>query len=119
MQISEKTQKYIDVIRREMESLGVMTDADRENLEFLTTQCELYNRALDELEKYGLTCTDQKGRMVMNPAFTVQRSAMVNILGLMKELSLSARQRRLLTSAGQTNEEDPMDVFLREMNNGD
>ena len=119
MQISEKTQKYIDVIRKEMESLGVMTDADRENLEFLATQCELYNRALDELEKNGLTCIDQKGRMVMNPAFTVQRSAMVNILGLMKELSLSARQRRLLTSAGQTNEEDPMDVFLREMNNGD
>ena len=119
MQISEKTQKYIDVIRREMENLGVMDDADKENLEFLTTQVELYNRALDELEKNGLTCYDKVGRLSVNPAFTIQRSAMVNILGLMKELSLSARQRRLLTSAGQTNEEDPMDQFLKEMQNGD
>lgn len=117
MKISDKTQKYISVIKREMESLGVMDDADKENLEFLTTQVELYNRALDELEKNGLTCYDKVGRLSVNPAFTIQRSAMVNILGLMKELSLSARQRRLLTSAGQTNEEDPMDQFLREMQN--
>lgn len=115
MQISEKTQRYIDVIKREMEKIGVMDDADKENLEFLTTQCEIYNRALDELEKNGLTCYDKVGRLSVNPAFTIQRSAMVNILGLMKELSLSARQRRLLTSAGQTNEEDPMDAFLKQM----
>lgn len=117
MQISEKTQQYIDVIQKEMTSIGVMSDADKENLEFLKSQVELYNRALDEIERNGLTVTDQKGRMVMNPAFTVQRSAMVNILGLMKELSLSARQRRLLTSAGQTEEVDPMDLFLEEMKN--
>lgn len=115
MQISEKTQKYIDVIKREMEKIGVMDDADKENLEFLTTQVEIYNRALEELEKNGLTCYDKVGRLSVNPAFTIQRSAMVNILGLMKELSLSARQRRLLTSAGQTNEEDPLDEFLADM----
>ena len=119
MQISEKTRNYIEVIKREMESLGVMDDADKENLEFLTTQVELYNRALDELEKNGLTAYDKVGRLSVNPAFTIQRSAMVNILGLMKELSLSARQRRLLTSAGQTNEVDPMDEFLEKMQNGD
>ena len=117
MQISEKTRKYIDVIKREMEKIGVMDDADKENLEFLTTQVELYNRALEELEKNGLTCYDKVGRLSVNPAFTIQRSAMVNILGLMKELSLSARQRRLLTSAGQTNEEDPMETFLKEIQN--
>lgn len=115
MQISEKTQNYINIIQKEMESIGVMSDADKENLEFLKTQVELYNRALDEIELNGLTVTDQKGRLVMNPAFTVQRSAMVNILGLMKELSLSARQRRLLTSAGQMEEHDPLDDFLADM----
>ena len=117
MQISEKTRNYIEVIKREMESLGVMDDADKENLEFLTTQVELYNRALDELEKNGLTCYDKVGRLSVNPAFTIQRSAMVNIISLLKELSISARQRRLLTSAGQTDEDDPMDQFLKEMQN--
>ena len=119
MKISDKTQHYIDVIKKEMQAIGVLSDADKENLEFLTSQVELYNRALDDIEEKGLTVTDKQNRTVVNPAFNVQRSAMVNILGLMRELSLSARQRRLLTSAGQTEEEDPMDLFLNKMQNGD
>lgn len=115
MQISEKTQKYIEVIKREMEKIGVMTDADKENLEFLISQVELYNRALDELEKNGLTCYDKVGRLSVNPAFTIQRSAMVNILGLMKELSISARQRRMLIKDEITDEKDPLDEFLEGM----
>lgn len=117
MKYSKETEEYMSVIEKQMESLGVLEEADKENLKLLKIQIELYYRAVDELEETGLTVTDQKGRLVMNPAFTVQRSAITNVIALMKELSLSARQRRLLTSAGQTNEEDPMDVFLREMSN--
>ena len=119
MKISDKTQKYIDVIKVEMEKIGALSDADKENLEFLTSQVELYNRAIDDLDTRGFTITDPKNRVVVNPAFNIQRSAMANILGLMRELSLSARQRRLLTSAGQVEEEDPMDLFLNKMQNGD
>lgn len=119
MRISEKTQRYIDVIKKEMESIGVLSDADVENLEFLTTQVELYNRAIDDLDTNGFTTVDKLNRTVTNPAFAIQRSAMTNIISLMKELSLSARQRRLLTSAGQTEEEDPMDLFLNKVNNED
>ena len=117
MIISDKTNRYIDVVKKQMESIGVLDDADKENLEFLTTQVELYNRALDDLEKNGLTAVDKVGRSTVNPAFNIQRSAMANIIALMKELSISARQRRLLTSAGQTEEVDPMDEFLQKINN--
>lgn len=117
MSYKEKTDHYMDVITRQMENLGFLEDADRENLDLLRTQISLYYRALEELEDKGLTCYDKVGRLSVNPAFTIQRSAMTNIISLMKELSISARQRRLLTSAGQTNEEDPMDVFLKEMQN--
>ena len=115
MQISEKTQRYIEVIKREMEKIGVMSDADKENLEFLTTQVELYNRALDELEEKGLTCYDKVGRLTVNPGFTIQRSAMVNIVALMKELSISARQRRMLIKDDVTETSDPLDEFLADM----
>lgn len=115
MKISDKTQKYIDVIKREMEAIGVLSDADKENLEFLTTQVELYNRALDELELKGLTVVDKQNRTVVNPAFNVQRSAMANIVSLMKELSISARQRRLLVKDEMTDEPDPLDDFLSDM----
>lgn len=117
MTISDKTNRYIDVVKKQMESIGVLDDADKENLEFLTTQVELYNRALDDLEKNGLTAKDKVGRSTVNPAFNIQRSAMANIIALMKELSISARQRRLLTSAGQTEEVDPMDEFLQKISN--
>ena len=116
MHISEKTKRYIAVITKQMESIGVLEDADRENLGLLETQIELYYRAIDDIEEHGLTVTDTKNRTVVNPAFTVQRSAMTNIISLMKELSISARQRRFLISAGQTTEEDPMDEFLSKMN---
>lgn len=117
MTISDKTNRYIEVVKKQMESIGVLDDADKENLEFLTTQVELYNRALDDLEKNGLTAKDKVGRSTVNPAFNIQRSAMANIIALMKELSISARQRRLLTSAGQTEETDPMDEFLQKISN--
>ena len=117
MTISDKTNRYIDVVKKQMESIGVLDDADKENLEFLTTQVELYNRALDDLEKNGLTAVDKVGRSTVNHAFNIQRSAMANIIALMKELSISARQRRLLTSAGQTEEVDPMDEFLQKISN--
>ena len=117
MTISDKTNRYIEVVKKQMESIGVLDDADKENLEFLTTQVELYNRALDDLEKNGLTAKDKVGRSTVNPAFNIQRSVMANIIALMKELSISARQRRLLTSAGQTEETDPMDEFLQKINN--
>lgn len=117
MNISDKTKSYIDVIKREMEKIGVLSDADKENLEFLTTQVELYNRALDNLEKNGLTAVDKVGRSTVNPAFNIQRSAMANIIALMKELSISARQRRMLIKDEITEEHDPLDDFLADMRN--
>ena len=119
MNYSKETEQYMSVIEKQMESLGVLEDADKENMKLLKIQIELYYRAVEELEKNGLTAYDKVGRLSVNPAFTIQRSAMVNIISLLKELSISARQRRLLTSAGQTNEDDPMDQFLKEMQNGD
>ena len=107
----------MSVIQKQMESIGVLEDADRENLNLLKIQIELYYRAVDDLDKNGLTAKDKVGRSTVNPAFNIQRSAMANIIALMKELSISARQRRLLTSAGQTEEVDPMDEFLQKINN--
>ena len=115
MKYCEETEKYMSVIEKQMESIGVLEDADKENLKLLKIQIELYYRAVEDLEKHGLTAIDKVGRSTVNPAFNIQRSAIANILGLLKELSISARQRRLLTSAGQTTEEDPMDTFLKQM----
>ena len=112
MRFSEKTKKYIEVITKEMESIGVLEEADRENLGLLKTQYELYIRALDDIEKNGLTYVDKSGKSHTNPAFSVQRSAMQNITALLRELSISARQRRFLTKDAIVQEVDPMDEFL-------
>ena len=117
MRYSKETEEYMSVIEKQMESIGVLEDADRENLNLLKIQIELYYRAVDDLDKNGLTAKDKVGRSTVNPAFNIQRSAMANIIALMKELSISARQRRLLTSAGQTEEVDPMDEFLQKISN--
>ena len=116
MKYSEKTEHYIEIITKQMESIGVLEDADKENLELLKTQYELYVRALEDIEKNGLTSYDTKGKIVMNPAFSVQRSAIQNITSLLRELSISARQRRFLTKDAIVQSEDPMDEFLNRMN---
>ena len=117
MNYRKETEEYMSVIEKQRESIGVLEDADRENLNLLKIQIELYYRAVDDLDKNGLTAKDKVGRSTVNPAFNIQRSAMANIIALMKELSISARQRRLLTSAGQTEEVDPMDEFLQKISN--
>lgn len=115
MKYCDETEKYMSVIEKQMEKLGVLEDADKENLKLLKIQIELYYRAIDELELKGLTVVDKQNRTVVNPAFNVQRSAIANILGLLKELSLSARQRRLLVKDEMTDEPDPLDDFLSDM----
>lgn len=119
MKYCEETERYMSVIENQMKNIGVLEDADIENLKLLKIQIELYYRAVEDLEKNGLTAIDKVGRSTVNPAFNIQRSAMANILGLMKELSISARQRRLLTDAGQIDPVDPMDEFLEKIQNGD
>lgn len=118
MGYKEKTDHYMEVVTKQMEKLGYLEDADRENLDLLRTQISLYYRALEELEKNGLTCYDKVGRLSVNPAFTIQRSAMSNIISLLKELSISARQRRMLIKDEVTDELDPLDVFMEGMRNG-
>lgn len=108
----------MEVVTKQMEKLGYLEDADRENLDLLRTQISLYYRALEELEEKGLTCYDKVGRLSVNPAFTIQRSAMSNIISLLKELSISARQRRMLIKDEVTDELDPLDVFMEGMRNG-
>ena len=116
MKFSEKTEHYIEVITKQMESIGVLEEADKENLELLKCQVELYYRALEDIEQNGLTARDKVNRATVNPAFNVQRSAIQNITSLLRELSISARQRRFLTKDAIVNSEDPMDEFLNRMN---
>ena len=118
MSYKEKTDHYMEVITNQMEKIGYLEDADKANLDLLRTQISLYYRALEELEQKGLTVTDKQNRTVVNPTFNIQRSAMANIVSLIRELSLSARHRRLLTPAGQVDESDPTDIFLHKMNRG-
>ncbi len=115
MRFSERTEIYISTITKEMESIGVLEEADKENLGLLKTQYELYVRALDDIEKNGLTYIDKYDHKHTNPAFSVQRSAMQNITALLRELSISARQRRFLTKDAIVQTEDPMDEFLNSM----
>lgn len=115
MKYCEETEQYISVIKSQMTKLGVLEEADIENLKLLKTQIELYYRAIKELDEKGFTTLDKLNRTVTNPAFAIQRSAMTNIISLMRELSLSARQRRMLVKDEMTDEKDPLDEFLYDM----
>lgn len=112
----EKADNYIKIVQKQMESIGVLEEVDKQNLELLKFQVELYYRALEELDQNGLTSKDKNGRPCTNPAFSIQRSAIQNITSLLRELSISARQRRFLIQNEIITEEDPMDVFLNKMN---
>lgn len=108
MELSEKTKRYIEVIEKQLSDSGILEDADRENLQFLAEAVELYHRGLEELENSGLTVTDQKGRVVANPAFSIVRSSQSTITALLKELSISARQRRMMVKDNMVSEESPL-----------
>lgn len=112
----EKADNYIKVVTKQMESIGVLEDVDKQNLELLKQQVNLYYWALEDIEKNGITARDKVNRATVNPAFNVQRSAIQNITSLLRELSISARQRRFLIQNELVKESDPMDEFLNRMN---
>lgn len=116
MTYKEKAENYIKIVKTQMESIGVLEEVDKQNLELLKYQVELYYRALEDLDVNGLTARDKQNRVTTNPAFNIQRSAIQNITSLLRELSISARQRRFLTRDEIINEVDPMDEFLNKMN---
>ena len=118
MNYKEKAENYITIVKKQMEQIGVLEEVDRENLELLRAQVSLYYQALEEIEKSGLIVDGKKGK-VQNPAFAIERSAIQNITSLLRELSISARQRRFLTRDEIINEVDPMDAFLAKMQNED
>lgn len=115
MNYCKDTEQYIDTITKQMESIGVIEDADKENLKLLKIQIELYYRAVEDIESNGLTYVDKYNKKHTNPSFSVQRSAMQNITALLRELSISARQRRFLTKDAIVQETDAMDEFLSRM----
>lgn len=108
MELSEKTKKYIETVKAQLSEDGVMTETDEQNLNFLAEAVELYYRGLDELDRTGLVVTDNKNRVVANPAFSIVRSSQGTITALMKELSVSLRQRRMLKKDNMVNEESPI-----------
>jgi len=116
MNYKEKAENYIKIVRNQMESIGVLEEVDKQNLELLKYQVELYYRALEDLDENGLTTKDKHGKPITNPSFSIQRSAIQNITSLLRELSISARQRRFLTRDDIIVNEDPMDEFLNKMN---
>jgi len=118
MSYKEKADNYIKIVRKQMESIGVLEDVDKENLELLRAQVSLYYQALEELEAHGLIVDGPRGK-TQNPAFAIERSAIQNITSLLRELSISARQRRFLTRDDIISEVDPMDEFLNKMNDND
>ena len=116
IKLSPETQEYINTVKEQMETLGVITDTDRCNLDLMATQVELYFRALKDIEEKGLTCMDTKGRLCANPSFSVARSAMTQITALLKELSISTRQRRMLVKDDMVTEDSPISQLFDIMN---
>ena len=112
IKLSEETKNYIEGVKEQMKNLGVFEETDGENLDLLASQIELYIRSMRELDEKGMVVTDQKGRMIANPCFSISRSCMTQITSLIKELSISTRQRRLLSKDSMTAESSPLDDFV-------
>ncbi len=115
IKLSDETKNYMKVITEQMESIGVLSDADRENLDLMASQVELYRRAMKELDESGMCIYDMKGRAVAHPAFSIARSCMTQIVALMRELSISARQRRMLVKDDMVEDTTPMDEFFADV----
>lgn len=115
IKLSQETKDYIEKVKRQMEDLGVLEEVDKDNLDLLGSQVELYIRSMRDLDENGLTCIDQKNRTVANPSFSISRSCMTQITALLKELSLSCRQRRLLTKDSMITDSSPLDDFVEKV----
>lgn len=114
--LREETKNYISIVREELEKMKVLEPIDIENLNFLSTQVELYNRAMENIDTNGLTVINAHHETVANPAISIQRNAMSAIVSLLKELSISTRQRRMLIKDNIIDQSSPIEKLFEIVN---
>lgn len=108
----EYAKTYIAQVEKTLDEMGCFETIDGFNLDLLGDSLSLYLRAKEELDKNGLVVRDDRGRMVANPCVALVKNQQGVIIALMKELSISLRQRRFLTRDNIVVEENPLDKFL-------
>ena len=105
---------YIQKVEDTLMQMGCFEEVDKFNLDLLGDSLSLYLKGKEELDKYGLLFTSDSGRKTANPCMQLVKSQQGVIIQLMKELSISLRQRRFL-QRDSIIDNDPMDEFLNKM----
>ena len=88
-----------------------ITDSDRELLDLLVSQIEIYKSCTAELRAQGLVCTYNNGVTVgPNPYLNIADKALHRVRELMRELELTPRTR---TGEGVMASTPDMQLFLQ------
>lgn len=100
-----KVQSYLVAKNR------AITDSDRELLDLLVSQIEIYKSCTAELRAQGLVCTYNNGVTVgPNPYLNIADKALHRVRELMRELELTPRTR---TGEGVMASTPDMQLFLQ------
>ena len=87
------------------------------NLSLLGDAYNLYLLAQDDVEKNGLTITED-GKSRINPALSIMTKEQNIILAMLKDYGISARSRKkLLKNDSDENPNSPLSQFLDMVNN--
>lgn len=108
--------EYVDKVEQTLQDMGCFEDIDKFNLNLLGDSISMYLKAKKELDEKGFVVTDQKGRLVANPCVGLVKNQQGVIIALMKELSISLRQRRMLHRDEMVDPESPISQLFDMMN---
>ena len=111
--IQEEAKAYMQNVCDMLESKGVMENVDTAALTMLARNYSMFIQANKQLEKDGLTVTSDRGNIAPHPAIKIAKDAQTQAMKVMVEFGLTAKARTKLTKLTVTEDESPLEAFVK------
>lgn len=111
--LSSEAERYIKKVIDWLKSNDKLTAVDEGALRILADSYDQYIKAMEHVNRVGLTVAGSRNTIVANPAVRIAKDAKATCLSLMVEIGLTLKSRSKLTTLNQDTEESPLAEFMK------
>lgn len=114
MKVSKEIKEKMRIIRKMLETNGLLNESDEINLDMLENEFVLYDQCTKAIEEHGLIIPDGRGGMKINPASSARNKSANTILCILKEFCISAKSRKAILEKNVDDlEESALETYMK------
>lgn len=111
--LSEEAERYIKKVIDWLKKSEKLNTVDEGALRILVDSYDQYIKAMEHVNRVGLTVAGSRNTIVANPCVRIAKDAKSTCLSLMTELGLTIKSRSKLSSLDDDEEDSPLCEFMK------